>query len=97
MQRDSRGTRRDGEPPVRFQVVEPELDARLLQRDVGAALNVLRASTRVVDRLAVHGDPHHVQTERVLGRDLARERRDVHAVQVVALRDLVVDNLHDDV
>ena len=68
-----------------------------LQRDVGAALDVGRAAARVVDRLAVDGDAHQVQRERVLGRELARERRDLDAVVVVELGELVVDDLHDDV
>ena len=48
-------------------------------------------------RLAVDGDAHQVQPERVLRRELARERRDVDAVVVVERRELVVDHLHDDV
>ena len=68
-----------------------------LQRDVRAALNVGGAAVRIVERLAVDGDAHQVQPECVLGRELARQRRDLDAVVVVELGDLVVDDLHDDV
>ena len=37
------------------------------------------------------------RAERVLRRELARQRRDLDALVVVELRDLVVDDLHDDV
>ena len=66
------------------------------ERDVGAALDVGGASARIVDGLAVDRDAHEIQTERILRLELARQRRDVDAIVVVELGDLVVDDLHDD-
>ena len=58
--------RRDGEPRPRLEIVEAELDVGVVERDVGAALDVGRAAARIVDRLAVHGDVHHVKLVRAL-------------------------------
>ena len=75
--------RRNVEPRPRLDIVEAELDVGFVERDVGAALDVGRAAGRVVDRLAVHGDVHHVQPVRALRTKLLSETRDIHAVVVV--------------
>src|SRR5258708_6937362 len=42
--------RRDAEPPPRLQIVEAEMDLGVVERDVGAALDVGRAAAWVIDR-----------------------------------------------
>ncbi len=91
---DRRRRRRDREPPPRFQVVELQLDVGLFERDVGAPLDVRRAAPRVVDRLAVYGDPHQVELVGILRLQLAGEPRDVHALVIVERGELVVNDLH---
>ena len=59
--------------------------------------NVGGAPARIVDRLAVDGDAHQVQPNGFFGAQLAREACDVDAFVVVEHRELVVDDLHDDV
>src|SRR5882757_5837372 len=58
--------RRNSEPPPRFEIVHVELDIGVVERDVGAALDVGRAAVQVIDRLAVDGDVHHIQLVRAL-------------------------------
>ena len=86
--------RRDGEPRPRLEIVEAELDVGVVERDVGAALDVGRAAVRVVDRLAVHGDVHHVKLVRALRTKLLGETRDVHALVVVQRQRFVIHDLH---
>ena len=85
--------RRDREARPRLEIVEREPDLGLVEGDVGAALDVGRAAAGVVDRLAVHGDAHHVEIVGTLGRDLPVDPRDVHAVAVVEGHRLVVHDL----
>ena len=86
--------RRDGEPRPRLEIVEAELDVGVVERDVGAALDVGRAAARVVDRLAVHGDVHHVELVGALRTKLLGETRDVHALVVVQRQRFVIHDLH---
>src|SRR3989475_9068623 len=53
--------RRDAEPPPRLQIVEAEVDTGVVERDVGAALDVGRAAVSVVDRLTIDAEVHHGQ------------------------------------
>ena len=82
------------EPRPRLEIVEAELDVGVVERDVGAALDVGRAAARVVDRLAVHGDVHHVKLVRALRTKLPGETRDVHALVVVQRQRFVIHDLH---
>jgi hypothetical protein len=90
---DGARMRRDAEARARLEVVEPEADVGLVERDVGAALHVRGVACRVVDRLAVDGDAHQVERVGILRLELARHALDVDALVVVALRGLVVDDL----
>jgi hypothetical protein len=66
----------------------------VVERDVRAALDVGRAAAGIVDRLAVHGDVHHVQLEGALRTKLPGETRDVHALVTVQRQRFVVHDLH---
>src|SRR5262249_37395278 len=44
--------RGDAEPPPRFQIIEADVDIGVVERDVGATLDVGRAAAWVIDRLA---------------------------------------------
>ena len=88
--------RAHGQPRPVVEVVEAELQLGILQRHVGAALHVGGAATRVVDRLAVHRDTHHVEPERVTRAQLARQAGDVHALVAIQHGQLVVHHLHRD-
>ena len=86
--------RRDAEPRPRLEIVEAELDAGVVERDVGAALDVGGAAARVVDRLAVHGDAHRVELVGALRTQLPGDPRDVHALVIVERHRFVVHDLH---
>jgi len=60
-------------------------------------LDVGRASARIVDRLAIHGDAHEVQSKRVLWAHFSGQARDIHTFIVVEHGKLVVDDLNDHV
>src|SRR5215475_13345128 len=75
--------RRDAESPPRLEIVEAEPDIGVVERDVGASLDVGRAAAEVIDRLAVNGDVHHIQLVRALRTKLLGETADVHALLVV--------------
>src|ERR1700756_1603840 len=53
--------RRDAQPPARLQIVEAEVDLGIVERDVGAALDVGGTAARVIDGLALDGNAHHLQ------------------------------------
>ena len=84
----------DAQSRLPIQVVEVEADLRVVQRDVGAALDVRGAAPRIVDRLAVDGDPHHVELVGTLRLKLTGDRRDVDTLVVVERQRLVVDGLN---
>ena len=75
--------RRDAQPPTRLQIVEAEVDLGVVEGDVGAALDVGRAAARVIDRLAIDGDAHHIQLVRALRTNLLVQTRDIHALVIV--------------
>jgi hypothetical protein len=75
--------RRDAEPPSRLEIVDAEPDIGVVERDVGAALDVGRAAVQVVDRLAVDGDVHHIQLVRALRTKLLSLSSDVHTLVVI--------------
>jgi hypothetical protein len=71
-----------------------ELDLGVIERNVGAALDIGRVTARVVDRLPVDGDAHDVELVGALGLELPGDPRDVHAFEVVQGQRLVVHGLH---
>src|SRR5262245_65480996 len=75
---------RDAEPPPRLEIVQAEPDIGVVERDVGAALDVGRAAAQVIDRLAVDGDVHHIQLVRALRTKLLSEAGVVYALVIVA-------------
>ena len=81
------------EPSLHFEIVELESDIRRFEGDVGTALDVGGAATRIVDRLPVDGDPHQIQRERVARLQRPRDGCDLDAVVVVDHRGLVVHDL----
>src|SRR5206468_4237029 len=86
--------RRDAEPSPRLQIVEAEVDLGVVERDVGAALDVGRAAAWVIDRLAINGDAHHIQLVRALRTNLLGQTRNIHALVVVQRQPFVVHDLH---
>ena len=93
---DARGHRHT-QPALSLEIVELELDVRLVQGDVRAALHVRGAPARVVDGHAVHGDVHGVDAEGAPWCELVCQTRDVHTFVVVEHGGLVVHDLHRDV
>ena len=71
-----------------------ELDAGIVERDVGAALNVGRAAVFVVDRLAVDRNVHDVKFVGALRTNLLVEAGDVHAFVIVERHGFVIHGLH---
>src|SRR6266699_506238 len=86
--------RRDAEPPPRLQIVEAEVDTGVVERDVGAALDVGRAAVWVIDRLTIDGDVHHVQLVRTLRTNLLGQTRNIYTLVVVQRQLFVVHDLH---
>src|SRR2546427_8906238 len=72
--------RRDAEPPPRLQIVEAEVDHGVVERDVGAALDVGGGAAWVIDRLPIEGDAHHVHLARALRTNLLGQTRDSDAL-----------------
>src|SRR5262245_49700973 len=86
--------RRYGQPRPRLEIIEAELDIGIVERDVGAALDVGRAAERIVDRLAVYCDVHHVKLVRALRTKLLNETRDIHTLVVVQRQRFVIHHLY---
>src|SRR3989442_5837187 len=84
----------DAEPPPRLQIVEAEVDLGVVERDVGAALDVGRAAAWVINRFAIDGDAHHIQLIRALRTNLLVQTRNIHAFVVVQRQPFVVHDLH---
>src|SRR5882757_9522779 len=86
--------RRDAEPSPRLQIVEAELDLGVVERDVGAALDIGGAAARIIDWLAIDGNAHHIQLVRTLRTNLLGQTRNIHALVVVQRLPFVVHDLH---
>src|SRR5260370_13237808 len=68
-------TRRGAEPPPGLQIVEADVDIGVVERDVGAALDVGRAAAGVIDRLAIDRDGHPIRLLRPNRSHLPRAAR----------------------
>src|SRR5262249_10087644 len=88
---------RHAESPARLEAIELELDVGFVKGHVRAALDVCGAPVWIVERLTVDGDVHEVEPERTLWRQLARHPRNINAFVIIENRELIIDNLNDDV
>ena len=79
-----------------FEAVELELNLRVFQGHVRAALNVRTAFTGIVERRAVHCDAHLIQCKGIFHFNLAGQWADVNALVIIDLDPLIVNHLHPD-
>src|SRR2546427_6749889 len=86
--------RRDAEPPPRLQIVEAEVDLGVVERDVGAALDVGGTAAWVIDRFAIDSNAHHIQIVPALRWNVLDPTRHLRAFVVVQRQPFVVYDLH---
>ena len=86
--------RRHIEARPRLEVVEAKLDVGIVQRNVRAALDVGRTAVRIVNRLAIHGDAHHVQLVWAFRTKLLSDMFDIHSFVIVQQQRFVVHHLN---
>ena len=91
---DAGGLGRYGQPRARAQVVVAELDIGAGEGNVGATLDIGRTTLGIVDRLAVHRNAHHIQTERIFRIEFSRHARDIDAFVIIEYREFVVNDLN---
>ena len=74
---EARRRRGDTQSPSVFEVIEAEGDVSLVECNIGASLNIRGTAAGIVNRFTIYRDSHQVEGERILGRELAGNRRDI--------------------